>query len=251
MLIKITAGVIATVALYSVLWRENKAYRFFEHIFLGLAAGFSIVALWRDILEEVWWSNMVGQTTTAGDIERAGNWLYAILIPVGLMAYFVFSKQNNWMSRIPIGIILGFWSGQQVEIWFRQWGPQIYNSMLPVVPTATDRWTVPADVGTAIYPAQALSNLIFVLCVLTALSYFFFSFDLKNKVLKATNTTGRWVLMVGFGAIFGATVMARFALVIDRMFFVWIQWLRGEILEGLFGVGAEPAGMIILRLTGG
>ena len=35
--IKLTVGVIATIGLYTVLYRENKFYRFFEHVFLGLA----------------------------------------------------------------------------------------------------------------------------------------------------------------------------------------------------------------------
>ena len=31
--------------------------------------------------------------------------------------------------------------------------------------------------------------------------------------------------MVGFGAIFGSTVMARFSLEIDRMAYIWLEWL--------------------------
>lgn len=32
---KLTVGVIATLGLYSILYRETKFYRLFEHIFLG------------------------------------------------------------------------------------------------------------------------------------------------------------------------------------------------------------------------
>jgi hypothetical protein len=32
--------------------------------------------------------------------------------------------------------------------------------------------------------------------------------------------------MIGFGAIFGSTVMMRFSLLIDRMYFIWIEFLR-------------------------
>jgi len=39
--------------------------------------------------------------------------------------------------------------------------------------------------------------------------------------------------MIGFGAIFGSTVMARFALVIDRMFYIAIEWVSS--LKNLFG----------------
>jgi hypothetical protein len=36
--------------------------------------------------------------------------------------------------------------------------------------------------------------------------------------------------MIGFGAIFGTTVMMRFSLLIDRMFFIWIEFVK----QGLF-----------------
>ncbi len=39
---KLTVGVIATLGLYSILYRETKFYRLFEHIFLGLAAGWAM-----------------------------------------------------------------------------------------------------------------------------------------------------------------------------------------------------------------
>ena len=238
---KLTAGVLATIGLYSVLYRETKLYRLTEHLFLGLAAGFSIVAFWRDVLKEEWWDKMTGswvivdgQPTT--DVERMGLWPYMVLLPIGMLGYFVFTKKHNWMSRIPIGIILGFWSGQQVAVWWMRWGPQIYSSMLPVYPTTWDSFTRPKDlsgmtpeqvteVSRQLYLSEAVSNAVFVITLLAALSYFFFSFEMKSKFLKSANTLGRWLLMVGFGAIFGSTVMARFSLEIDRMAYIWLEWL--------------------------
>ncbi len=238
--VKLTIGVIATIGLYSVLYRETKFYRFFEHLFLGLAAGFILVALWKETLKPLWWDKMTGSVTIdaatgVSTMDTPGFWIYGFLLPIGLMGYLVFSKKHNWMSRIPIGIILGFWSGQQVQIWWNRWGAQIYGSMQPVWPTTTDSFTrpytdgmAPADqayIAAQLYPSQALSNLVFVITILAALSYFFFSFDMKGKLLKGTNTLGRWLLMLGFGAIFGSTVMARFVLEIDRMSYIFVEWV--------------------------
>lgn len=234
--VKLTCGVIATIGLYSVLYRESKFFRFFEHMFLGLAAGYALVVLWRENLKPLWWDMMTGSVSNAGVVERPGFWAYAFLLPIGLMGYFVFSKKHNWLSKIPIGVILGFWSGQQVQIWWNRWGPQIYSSMQPVVPTTWSSFTKPfvgnltpemaAEVNRNIYPSQALSNLVFVVTILAALSYFFFSFDIKGKFMQGTNTLGRWLLMVGFGAIFGSTVMARFVLEIDRMSYIFVEWIE-------------------------
>jgi hypothetical protein len=145
------------------------------------------------------------------------------------------------MSRIPIGIILGLWSGQQVQVWWNRYGAQIEDSMRPVIPTTWSPMFHPNTAGMTkaqqdavaanVYPSQALTNLIFIITILTVLSYFLFSFDFKSKFTRGFTTTGRWLLMIGFGAIFGTTVMMRFTLLIDRMYFIWIEWLRQAVLH--------------------
>ncbi len=238
--LKITCGAIATFGLYSVLYKETKFYRFVEHMFLGLAAGWALVAFWTETLKTIWWENMVGTKPdpSIGDLGTPGYWVYVFLPIIGLMAYFVFSKKHNWLSKIPIGIIIGLWSGQQIQVWFNRYGPQINSAMKPIIPTAFS--TVPsganmdaaakAEVAKNIYLTQALSNLVFVVTILSVLSYFFYSFDIKNKTLGKFPTLGRWLMMVGFGAIFGSTVMTRFTLLIDRMNFIWIEWVWNTLL---------------------
>jgi hypothetical protein len=234
-LLRLTAGAVVTIGLYTVLFRENKFYRFCEHMFLGLASGWTMVALWTETLQTNWWEKMIGT-------DRApGAWAYALLLPIGLMAYLVFSKKHNWISRIPIGIILGLWSGQQIQVWFNTYGPQISASMKPILPTTWESFIVPSATGLSpeataairqnVYPSQAITNFLFVLTLLCVLSYFLFSFDVKNRVLKNATTLGRYLLMIGFGAIFGSTVMMRFTLLIDRMYFLWWEWLREAVFN--------------------
>lgn len=244
--LKVTIGVICTIGLYTVLYRESKFYRFFEHLFLGLAVGFAIVALWTETLKESWWDKMVG----AGPDKDAvlgtpGYWAYVMLIPIGLMGYFVFSKKYNWMSRIPIGIILGLWAGMQPSAWWKRYGAQMQSTLRPVFPTtgtvfhpstaaldpanATDKIAIDR-IDSQVYWSQAITNVIFVFTVVAVLSYFLFSFDFKSRFMKFMTTSGRWLLMIGFGAIFGSTVMMRFTLLIDRMYFVWIEWLKNLVL---------------------
>ncbi len=109
------AGVIVTVGLFSVLYKENKFYRFCEHVFLGLASGWAAVAVWTEALRNLWWDKMVGTIDESGKAASTGQWLYAFLVPIGAMSYMVFHKKHNWMSRIPLGIVLGVWSGQQIH----------------------------------------------------------------------------------------------------------------------------------------
>jgi len=231
-LLKMGAGVLATVGLYSMLYRENKFYRFWEHVFLGLASGWALVALWTETLYSTWWTKMVGSHTDAGAPATRGYWAYAILVPISLLGYTVFSKKHNWLSRIPIGIILGLYSGQQLSAWQNRYLPQIMTSMKPIIPNGglfKNSTTVPGTLTVS----QALTNIIFLTTVLCVLSYFIFSVDVKSKLLKNTSTLGRYLLMIGFGAIFGSTVMMRFTLLIDRMYFIWIEFVQNGIVHAM------------------
>ncbi|MFI5386324.1 MAG: hypothetical protein ACHQ50_09410, partial [Fimbriimonadales bacterium] len=174
-----------------------------------------------------------------------GYWAYVLLIPIGIMGYFVFSRKYNWMSRIPIGIILGMWAGQQPKAWWTRYGGQIAGTIKPIFPTTGSFFktgagalnsSIPADratltrIDTQVYWSQAITNLIFVFTVVAVISYFLFSFDFKSRFMKFMTTSGRWLLMIGFGAIFGSTVMMRFTLLIDRMYFIWVDWLKHGII---------------------
>jgi hypothetical protein len=239
--IKLTAGVICTIGLYCVLYKENKFYRFFEHLFLGLASGWMLVALWTETLKENWWDKMCGRVPEgAADPGAPGFYLWALMIPIGAMGYFVFSKKHAWIARIPIGIIIGLWSGQQFNAWIGRYWPQIQAASQPIFPT-TNEFTRPvleglspaeqAEIASKIYGSQALVNLIALITFLSVLSYFLFSFNFKGKAIGGFTKLGRYLLMVGFGAIFGSTVMMRFSLLIDRMYFIWIEWLKEGVLH--------------------
>lgn len=239
---KLTVGVIATIGLYTILYRENRFYRLVEHVFLGLTAGWMLVGLWTETLKSTFWDKLVGTAPNPGETGQPmpGYWAYVLIIPMAMMAYMVFSKKHNWISRIPIGIIIGLWSGQQADAWLNKFGPQILASMRPIVPNQFMPMTVPEqpDPG-VLYLSQSIGNLILVVTILAVLSYFFFSFDAKSKLLSSSTTAGRWLMMIGFGAIFGSTVMTRFTLLIDRMYFVWIEWLNDWVIRQLF---ASPGG---------
>lgn len=241
--IKLTFSVIATLGLYSVLYRENKFYRFWEHVFLGLAAGWALVTLWVETLYPLWWLKMLGQTadpTNPASQAANGYWAWAFMLPLGLAGYFVFSKKHAWIARLPIGVIIGLWSGQQFSAWINRFWPQLDASMLPLIPTKmslvpyvgpTTDPAVAAEVSQNVYLSQALGDIIATLTLLSVLTYFLFSFDVKGKFLASTTRLGRYLLMIGFGAIFGSTVMMRFSLLIDRMYFIWIEFLK----QGLMG----------------
>ena len=75
---------------------------------------------------------------------------------------------------------------------------------------------------------QSFENCFFVFTLLAVMYYFFFSFKHKHGGVYLANS-GRWLLMVCFGAFFGSTVMARLSLLVERLQFLlgpWLQSLR-------------------------
>ncbi len=221
-LIELWLGAICTLGIYSILYRENRIYRFFEHMFVGLAAGWSIFTAWSEVLYPNWWQRMVDE----------GRWWWFFCLPVGLLMYLIYSKRYNWMSRISIGILLGLNAGQQFQQFSGLYYKQVSTTFKPLLPHPPQQ--------TALGPIKALSwsgalnNLIFLAILICVMTYFFFSFEQNNQVVRKTANAGRWVLMVAFGAIFGSTIMARMALFISRMDFLIHRWLGDGLHIGLF-----------------
>ena len=68
-------------------------------------------------------------------------------------------------------------------------------------------------------------NMLVLVCVLSALTYFFFSVEHKGAVGKAARL-GVWFLMITFGSAFGLTVMGRITLLAQRLEFLFNSWLN-------------------------
>jgi hypothetical protein len=71
-----------------------------------------------------------------------------------------------------------------------------------------------------------VGNIVMVLGTLAALIYFFFSKPHKGLFFGTGSKIGIWVIMVGFGATFGFTVMGRISLLIGRVQFLLGDWLH-------------------------
>lgn len=194
-------GAISTFAIYSVLYAENKFYRLFEHIFIGLATGYGVYITWSIVLYPKWWTPMV----------KSGQWYWAFAAVLGSMFYFIYSKKHMWISRIIFGFFMGLAAGGMFREFYEIYFPQMGASMKPLAGPGMSGW-------------DTLNVVIIYVILLTCMSYFFFSFEQKNKVVRRSATAGRWFLMIGFGAIFGATVMGRMTLFIGRFNFLLNEW---------------------------
>jgi hypothetical protein len=224
-LASVLVGGIATLAIFSFLIKENRFYRLFEHLFIGIAAGLGPMLLIRDFL----WPNilepMLGLTIVTypdGTVSEPYQPLYLLyLAPMlfGCLYYFIYSQRYAWLAKIVIGFTLGASGAVAIRGFFSEAVPQIASSFKPLVVLNEGRVAI----------LDSLNNTLFVLTLLLVLNYFFFTFGKEGSAQGKIAPLGRPLLMVCFGAFFGSTVMARLALLVERVQFIVGDWLSAVI----------------------
>jgi len=204
---------ICTLAILSLVFKENKVYRLFEHIYIGLAVGYDVGITWTQVLRPQWWDPMVVD----------GQMAWAMAVPVGLMFYGIYTRQFEWMSRLLLGVFFGLAVTTIFQDVCQGFMPQVVKSFKPLAPPPA----APGDAYAGLHAVSfVVNNVLFMAILLAVVTYFFFAFEQKSKAVQGTSRFGRYTLMIAFGAIFGSTIMTRMALLIDRMYFIFIEWLK-------------------------
>lgn len=185
---------LATLAIYSFLYRDNPFYRAAEYLLIGLTIGYSLVISVKTVL----WPGLV-IPLFSGEIAK--------IIPLllgGMMLLRLVPKLAIW-SRIPLAVIVGAGAGVSIP------------AMLKA--------RVLQQMGATIGNVSSISGIIMLVGVITTVLYFYFSREQKG-ILTPVAKIGTYYMMVFFGATFGYTVMSRVSLLIGRMEFLLGDWLR-------------------------
>jgi hypothetical protein len=229
--VSIFVGGLGTLAIFSFLIKENPFYRFFEHLFIGIAAGLGPMLVIRDFL----WPNvltpMLGVNITVypdGTLSEAYQPLYLLYIApmlFGCLYYCIYSRRHAWLAKVVIGFTLGASGALAIRGFFGEVLPQITGSFKPLVVMGSDGFML----------GESLNNCFFVVTLLLVLNYFFFTFGRDGSAQEKAAPLGRPLLMVCFGAFFGSTVMARLALLVERVQFISDDWLGA--VKALLGWG--------------
>ncbi len=122
-------------------------------------------------------------------------------------------EKLSWVSRYPIAFYIGISSGISITL-------ALYASLFRQLEA-----TINTPIG---FDAVGISTFLVIIGVLSALVYFFFSAAHKGT-MGVVSKIGIYVIMIGFGAGFGLTVMGRVALLVQRVIF-----LKGYAIN-LFG----------------
>lgn len=191
-----------TLSLFSFLYKDNPFYKFAEHVFAGLSAGYYVGLIWQAVIIQQMIDPMF----------RQGKWWLVFPGLLGVLMFARFFKNYSWISRISLAFVMGTTAG--IFLISELHGkvlPQISSTMLSLDPSQEF--------------AGLMLALIIVVGVISTLIYFYFSKEHKG-ILGGVAKVGIWFIMVSFGAHFGYTVMARISLLIGRVQFLINVWGR-------------------------
>ena len=192
-----------TLAIWSLLYKDNTFYRFATLTMVGATAGYTAAVSVNTIINNGWVKIL------------AGNYLLVVPLLLGPLFLTRISRTYDWLSRYPTSIIIGVGLGLSMSTYIKpQFTDQIVATIRPLF-TATD-------------PLTAFNNLIVFICVTSVLSYFIFTLPrvTQNPTMKVIGKIGRYAMMSAFGATFGATIIGRITYLLGRLQFIMFQWLQ-------------------------
>ena len=199
--IGIWLGALLTLCIFSFLYKDNPFYKFAEHLFVGISAGYWATLEYHNVFRPNLWD----------PLTREGKLLLIVPLIFGLLLFSRFTKKFSWLSRWPMALIIGIYAG--ITIVGYGSGDLILQIQANLLPLWTDNWFT------------SLNNILLTVGVITGLIYFFFSKEHKGA-LGVGSKIGIWFLMISFGASFGYTVMSRMSLLIGRVYFLMGNWLH-------------------------
>lgn len=200
-------GGLLTLAILSYLWRENPVYRLAEHIFIAIATSYSLVVNYDTLIKP----------TITNDIIKGGRWDYALAAILGLLIYTRYFPKIAWISRYPMSFWVGYGAGYVLSFAPAPLIKQINDSFVKFAVT---------DKAGALQFGPTVNNILFFLMLIAAMTYFFFTIRRDYPAVGYTASLGRWAIMIGLGAAFGNTVMARISLFLGRLQFLFGDWLH-------------------------
>ena len=192
-----------TLAIYSFLYKENPIYRLAEHLVVGISMAYAIVVTWTNTL----------QPRLVTPLVNEGRLILIIPGILGVLYITRFFRRVAWLSRYPIAFVLGTSMGvgfpRTMLAWILR---QLEATVRPIYTEGTPLHLV-------------LGAIVIIFGTLAALIYFFFSKPHKGPFFGLGSRVGIWIIMIGFGATFGFTVMGRISLLIGRVQFLLGDWL--------------------------
>ena len=193
-------GALATLGVYTFLYKDNPIFKFIQFLYAGMVVGYDFGYNWNNFVLPTF--KQMGQ----------GQWYLVFPIIIGLLIYFRYVPGLEWIARYPMSFFIGYGAGAGLAYSPPVLLGQIAKSFVKLYGASTLQ--------------AGLGNWVLLIAVLTSLAYFFFTVGQDNAVMKPVTTVGRYFIMAGLGGQFGTVVVYRYDLMIGRLNFLLFNWLK-------------------------
>lgn len=189
-------GAFFTLCIFSFLYKDNPFYQMAEQLLVGISLGYGLVLTYTRVFVPFLYQPMILKQ----------QWILILPAVMGMFYILRFNRKLSWLSRYPIAF-----------------------SMMGVgasVPLSMHTFIL-VQMRQAMVPLESVNLALIFIGTIAVLLYFFFS-KAHTGVYGKFVDVGKWYMMIGFGASFGLTVMARISLLIGR-----IQFLVNDVFGAL------------------
>ena len=152
----ILAGVVMTIAMFSFLYKDNPVFRAAENLFVGLGLGMLVAVSWYSAFKPHVYDILIAPAFDPSVDVQPSELIRLVPIALGVMIVLRISRKHGWISRYPLAILVGFWSGFAIQ-------PAIHSNIL--------RQVMPSIVMTPMHPIGWVIVAI-VLALFGATAYF-------------------------------------------------------------------------------
>ena len=146
-------GAFLTIGLFSWMYKENAWFRVVEHVFVGASLGHLAITGYQNVLDTAWVPASSGENPTM-----------FIPIVVGLLLFSRWSAKHAWMSRVPMGFLVGTTAAVSLSGAIKaQLVEQVVATMMPL---------------------NSVNNVIFFIITVAATMYFLICYSLSWSVKR-------------------------------------------------------------------
>jgi hypothetical protein len=212
-------GAALTLMVFSFLWRDNPFYKFAEHLFVGVSAGYwMVMGFWSTL-----WPNAIVKLVPAASRLTEPNAapppaepLVLIPMALGLLMLLRLWPRYAWLARWPTAFAVGTTLG--------------YNLVRELRSNFLNQISATVSAGAVAFGAHGIDwSATFDLWVIiggTVCGLAYFTYTRRGDgTIGRLARTGLIFLMVAFGASFAYAVMGRVTILVGRLRFLLGDWL--------------------------
>ncbi len=200
----IVAGLL-TLMVFSYLIGANPLWRIAQSLLVGVSVGYVTLLLLTQVIAP----QVAKVVAPATGVSNSQQLLAAVPLALGLLLLLRIVFPGAWPSQLGLNVVVVV--GSALALGGALAGTIVPQTLDTMRPLHFDN------------PYTLVGDIVLVLGVIAALSYFAFGMRPNGNraaPLTALSTTGRWVLVVTFGAILGSLATTFYAALIERLQFL-------------------------------